>query len=64
MSKHLKTLANIQEIYFDVCDMLNGDSYQSMGYTNRREMLEEFQTKLERIESEFKMLTGLEHAND
>jgi hypothetical protein len=64
MSKHLNTLANIQEIYFDVCDMLNGDSYQSMGYTNRREMLEEFQTKLERIESEFKMLTGLEHAND
>jgi ATP-dependent DNA ligase len=64
MSKHLNTLANIQEIYFDVCDMLNGDSYQSMGYTNRREMLEEFQTKLERIESEFKILTGLEHAND
>jgi hypothetical protein len=64
MSKHLNTLANIQEIYFDVCDMLNGDSYQSMGYANRREMLEEFQTKLERIESEFKILTGLEHAND
>ena len=64
MSVHLNTLTNIQEMYFDVCDLLNGESYQSMGYTNRKEMLKEFQTKLERVESEFKALTGLQHAND
>lgn len=64
MSVHLNTLTHIQEIYFDVCDMLNGESYQSIGYDNRREMLQEFQMKLERIESEFKKLTGLQHVND
>ena len=64
MSVHLNTLTNIQEMYFDVCDLLNGESYQSMGYASRKEMLKEFQTKLERVESEFKALTGLQHAND
>jgi hypothetical protein len=64
MSVHLNTLTNIQEMYFDVCDLLNGESYQSVGYASRKEMLKEFQTKLERVESEFKALTGLQHAND
>ena len=64
MSVHLNTLTNIQEMYFDVCDLLNGESYQSVGYASRREMLKDFQTKLERVESEFKALTGLEHVND
>jgi hypothetical protein len=60
MSVHLNTLTNIQEMYFDVCDLLRGESYQSMGYTNRKEMLEEFQEKLARVESEFKAITNLE----
>ena len=64
MSIHLNTLTNIQEMYFDVCDLLNGESYQSVGYASRKEMLEEFQEKLARVESEFKALTGLQHAND
>lgn len=64
MSVHLNTLTNIQEMYFDVCDLLAGESYQSVGYASRKEMLEDFQTKLERVESEFKALTGLEHIND
>jgi hypothetical protein len=64
MSVHLNTLTNIQEMYFDVCDLLNGESYQSVGYASRKEMLEEFQEKLARVESEFKALTGLQHAND
>jgi hypothetical protein len=51
-------------MYFDVCDLLNGESYQSVGYASRKEMLEEFQEKLARVESEFKALTGLQHAND
>jgi hypothetical protein len=60
MSIHLNTLTNIQEMYFDVCDLLAGESYQSMGYASRREMLEEFKSKLERIESEFTAITNLE----
>ena len=64
MSVHLNTLTNIQEMYFDVCDLLNGESYQSVGYASRKEMLKDFQIKLERVESEFKALTGLQHAND
>jgi len=64
MSKHLNTLANIQEIYFDICDLQNGQSYQSIGYDNRRECFAEMLEKLARIESEFKELTGLQNAND
>jgi hypothetical protein len=42
-----------------VCDQLNGESYKSMGYDTKREMLEDFKWKLERIEAEFKAVTGI-----
>ena len=58
MSIESNTLTHIQEIYFDVCDQLNGESYKEMGYENKREMLEEFKWKLERIEQHFKQLSG------
>ena len=58
MSIEANTLTHIQEIYFDVCDQLKGESYKDMGYENKREMLEEFKWKLERIEQHFKQLLG------
>jgi hypothetical protein len=64
MSIQLNTLTNIQEMYFDVCDLLAGESYQSVGYASRNEMLKDFKVKLERVESEFKALAGLEHVNN
>jgi hypothetical protein len=60
MSIHTNTLTDIQEIYFVVCDKLNGESYKHKGaYKNKREMLEEFKWKLERIEIEFKTLANI-----
>jgi len=53
------TLTLIQEIYFDVCDQLNGESFKSMGYDNKRDMFKEFKWKLERIETKFKALAGI-----
>jgi hypothetical protein len=58
MSTEQNTLTHIQEIYFDVCDQLKGESYADMGYENKREMLKEFKWKLERIEQHFKQLLG------
>ena len=51
MSTDTNTLTYVQEIYFDVCDQLNGESYKAMGYDSKREMLAEFKWKLERIET-------------
>jgi hypothetical protein len=62
MSTESNTLTHIQEIYFNVCDQLNGESYKDMGYENKREMFDEFKWKLERIEQHFKQLSGLEEA--
>lgn len=59
MSIHTNTLAHIQEIYFDVCDKLNGESFKSIGYDNEMDMLKEFKLKLERIEIEFRILANL-----
>jgi len=53
------TLAHIQDIYFDVCDQLKGESFKAMGYDNKRDMFKEFKWKLERIETEFKALAGI-----
>lgn len=47
------TLTKIQSIYFDVCDLLNNQSYQSIGYENKKEMLLDFKEKLEDIEIQF-----------
>lgn len=60
MSMHTNTITHIQEMYFAVCDLLNGEPYHAVGYATRKEMLEEFKTKLERIEAEFRELSGID----
>lgn len=62
MSLHTNTLTHIQEVLFDVTDLLRGESYRSLGYRDRAEMLREFQWKLERIEKEFSELAGISTA--
>jgi hypothetical protein len=47
------TLTLIQELYFDVCDLSYGQSYQSLGYQNKIEFLSEFKRKLEIIEQDY-----------
>jgi len=59
MKIHTNTLTHIQEIYFDVCDQLNGESFESLGYDSERDMLKEFKWKLKRIEIEFKTLVNI-----
>jgi predicted DNA-binding transcriptional regulator AlpA len=59
MRIHTNTLTHIQEIYFDVCDKLNGESLESMGYDSEADMLKDFKWKLERIEIEFKTLANI-----
>ena len=29
----------IQQVYFDVCDLLNGNSYKQIGYDNQKDFL-------------------------
>ena len=58
MGIQANTLTHLQEIYFDVCDLLNGQSYQELRYETRNEMLEEFKWKLERIEEELRVKFG------
>lgn len=54
MGIQANTLTHLQEIYFDVCDLLNGESAKDIGYDTQREMLGEFKWKLERIEEELR----------
>jgi len=49
----MNTLTLIQELYFDVCDLSYGQSYQSLGYKNKIEFLAEFKRKLEIIEQDY-----------
>lgn len=37
MSTNALTLT--QEIYFDICDILNGNTYTQLGYDNRQDFL-------------------------
>jgi hypothetical protein len=53
-------LADIQQCYFDVCDLLNGQSYKAIGYDTRNEMLEDFKERLSRIEDAYKEAVGIE----
>lgn len=57
-------LAEIQQCYFDVCDLLNGQSYKDIGYDSRNEMLEEFKERLSRIEDAYKEACGIEDTRD
>jgi len=55
------TLTLIQELYFDVCDLSYGQSYQSLGYKNKIEFLAEFKRKLEIIEQDYQTTRGQNH---
>jgi hypothetical protein len=63
MSTHGNTLTHIQDIFFDVNDLLSGQTYQELGYLDQADMLREFRWKLERIEKEFRTLAGLDQEN-
>jgi len=44
------TLTLIQQVYFDICDLSYGHSYQYLGYENKKEFLKEIKEKLENIQ--------------
>jgi hypothetical protein len=48
MSTDLKTL--VQEVYFDLCDVIAGNSYKSLSYDNRIDFMLVQRDKLFRIE--------------
>ena len=57
------TLTQLQEIFFDVCDTLNGESPKDIGYASKTEMFEEFRWKLEAIEEDLRSVFGDLEAN-
>ena len=46
-----KEIALTQEIYFDVCDLIYGQSYKSIGYDNREDFLLCVRDKLAELET-------------
>jgi hypothetical protein len=56
---HQSTLTHLQEVYFDVCDTLNGESAKDLGYKSKAEMFEEFKWKLEAIEKISGLSSGI-----
>ena len=48
MNKSTSTL--LQEVYFDICDRLYGNSYKDLSYDNEKEFLQVQKDKLEAIE--------------
>lgn len=63
MKIHQSTLTHLQEVYFDVCDTLNGESPEDIGYESTKEMMEEFKWKLEAIEEDIRTIFGDLEAN-
>ena len=57
------TITHLQEIFFDVCDTLNGESPKDLGYKSKAEMFEEFKWKLEAIEEDLRSIFGDLEAN-
>jgi len=49
MSTNTQTL--IQEVYFDLCDVIAGNSYSDLGYENRIDFLLAQRDKLAAIEN-------------
>jgi hypothetical protein len=49
MSINTQTL--IQEVYFDLCDVINGSSYKTLGYDNKIDFLLAQRDKLSAIEN-------------
>lgn len=48
MTTDLKTL--VQEVYFDLCDAINGNSYTDLGYDNKIDFLLAQRDKMSVIE--------------
>ena len=44
------TLTLVQEVYFDLCDVIDGNSYKSLGYENKLDFLLAQRDKLVAIE--------------
>ena len=53
----MNTLTQLQEVYFDLNDLANGSTYQSLGYT-KKEWLKEAIAKLESVEIALKKHEG------
>lgn len=49
MTTNVKTL--IQEVYFDLCDVIDGNSYKSLGYDDKKDFLLAQRDKLAQIEN-------------
>ena len=41
----------LQEVYFDLCDVIYGNTYQELGYDNRRDFLLAQRDKLAQLEN-------------
>jgi hypothetical protein len=52
------TITHLQEVYFDVCDRLKGESAKEIGYENQNEMFAEFKRKLEAVEQDLRAVFG------
>lgn len=49
-----KTLVLIQQVYFDICDLLNGNGYTDLGYSSRKEWLYDQQNRLLEVQIRLK----------
>ena len=45
-----RVITTVQEMYFDVCDLVNGETYKSLGYDTKKDFLLDLKEKLERVE--------------
>jgi hypothetical protein len=45
-----KMITTIQQMYFDVTDLINGETYKALGYDGKKDFLKELQIKLEDLE--------------
>ena len=52
------TVTSLQEVYFDVCDILQGEPPERLGYESMEDMMEEFKWKLEAIEEDLRSIFG------
>jgi hypothetical protein len=49
----VKLITLIQEVYFDIADVIEGNTYRELGYDNRMDFLLAQRDKLARIENFF-----------
>jgi len=43
-------LTTIQQMYFDVTDLINGETYKAIGYDGQKDFLKEMQRRLDDLE--------------